>query len=371
MTHDPIRIGLSTDLSGPYENVDGHAGADAIRMAIEDAGGTVAGRRIELLLGDHHNDENEAAAIARRWFDTDGVDMVISGVNSDTSLAMTAVAAERAKLILVVGAGTTVQTRERPAPTVIQYAYTTEALGTAPGLALTRQGLKRWFFVTADYPFGRELEEHGRAALRAAGGEVVGALKNPHGAQDFTPFLAAARDSGADVLGLANGHAELLKAMVAMRRLGLAERMKLVGLLTFIDDIHDMGLDVAQGLYLADHWFWTRDDETRAWAERFHARRHRMPSSLQAADYSAATQFLRAVAATGSTDAQAIRQHLRDVELNDMYVKSGHIREDGTLVHDIFLLRVKTGERSTSEWDVYELVETIPGEEAFPLARAR
>jgi branched-chain amino acid transport system substrate-binding protein len=357
-----IRIGFCTDLSGPYESVDGHAGAEAIRMAIEDVGGNVTGRRVELLLGDHHNDEQQAAAIVRRWYAEEGVDMVISGVNSDTSLAMTAVATEYSNPIIVVGAGTSVQTRERAALPIIQYAYNTVALATAPGLVLTREGLKRWFYVTADYPFGRELQEHGSAAVRAAGGTVVGSVKNPHGADDFTPFLEAARDSNAEVLGLANGHAELLKAMAAMKKLGMTDRMKLVGLLTFIDDIHDMGLQQAQGLYLADSWFWTRDPQTRRWAER----RLRMPSSLQAADYSAATQYLKAAAAVGNTEPRAILQHLRGATLNDMYVRNGRIRDDGTMLHDMYVLRVKTLEQSNGAWDFYNLIATVSGEDAFP-----
>lgn len=365
MSNLPIRIGLATDLTGPYQSVDGPAGADAIRMAIEDIG-EGAGRPVELVLGDHRNDEAEAARIARQWYGEDGVDMVISGVNSDTSLAMTAVAAEYGKPIFVVGAGTSAQTRQRAAPSIIQYAYSTVALGTVPGLALTRQGLKRWFFITAEYPFGLELEAHGSEAIKAAGGTVVGSVHNPHGEDDFTPYVEAARDSQAEVLGLANGHAELLKAMAAMDRMGLGDKMKLVGLLTFIDDIHDMGLERAQGLYFADSWFWTRDADSRAWAERFHARQGRMPSSLQAADYSAAFQYLKAVAAIGNTDPKAVVQHLRSTTLSDMYVRNGRVRDDGTMLHDIYLLRAKAPRASQGEWDVYDLVATVPGEEAFP-----
>lgn len=367
MRDSPVRIGFCTDLSGPYQNVDGPAGAEAIRMAIEDMGGAVRGRRVELLLGDHRNDEREAGSIVRGWFTEQGVDMVVSGVNSDTSLAITAVATQHRKPVFVVGAGTSVQTRQRSAGTVIQYAYNTVALATVPSLVLTREGRRRWFFVTADYPFGRELEEHGRAAVQAAGGTVVGSVRNPHGAEDFTPFLEQARDSGAEVLGLANGHAELLKAMAAMKKLGLTEQMLLVGLLTFVDDIQDMGLEEAQGLYLADSWFWTRDDAARRWSERFYARQQRMPSSLQAADYSAATQFLKAVEAVGSTDPQAVVGHLRGTSLSDPYVRNGRVREDGTMLHDIYLLRVKRPGESQRPWDFYDLVATVSGGEAFPL----
>src|SRR5581483_6366136 len=197
---------------------------------------------------------------------------------------------------------------------------------------------------------------------------VVGSAKNPHEADDFTPFLAAARDSHAEVLGLANGHAELIKAMAAMERMGLTERMRLVGLLTFVNDIHEMGLEKAQGLYLADSWFWTRDAESRHWAERFFSRQKCMPSSLQAADYSAALQYLKAVAAVGGPDPASVIRHLRSTTLNDMYVKNGRIREDGTVLHDMYLLRVKTPQESTGAWDYYDLVATVSGSEAFPVA---
>jgi branched-chain amino acid transport system substrate-binding protein len=366
---NPIRIGFCTDLSGPYQSVDGPSGAAAIRMAIADMSGSVAGRSVELLLGDHRNDPNEAAAIAARWYREQDVDVVISGVNSDTSLAMTRVATEVGKPILVVGAGTSVQTRERANRNVIQYAYDTVALATVPGLVLSSQGKKRWFYITADYAFGRELEAHGRAAVRAAGGTVVGSVLNPHEANDFTPFVQAALDSGAQVLGLANGHAELIKAMAAMTRMGVRQRMTLVGLLTFVGDIHEMELAEGQGLYLADSWFWTRDAASRAWAKRFHASEKVMPSSLQAADYSAVTQYLRAVRATGGTDAKAVIDHLRGATLNDVYVQNGRIRADGTMLHDMYLLRVKAPDRSTGPWDVYDLVATVPGAEAFPDSR--
>jgi branched-chain amino acid transport system substrate-binding protein len=365
---NPLRIGLCTDLSGPYQSVEGPGGVAAIRRAIADIGGHVGNRPVELLLGDHRNDPAAAAALARGWCADGGADVIISGVNSDTSLAITSVAAQAGKAVLVVGAGTSVQTRERAAPGIIQYAYDTVALATVPGKVLTRQDGDRWFYITADYAFGRELEAHGRAAVKAAGGTVVGSVLNPHDADDFTPYVQAALDSGANVLGLANGHAELIKAMAAMKRMGVGDRMKLGGLLTFVGDIHEMGLAEAQGLYLAESWYWTRDEESRRWAGRFEATQKVMPSSLHAADYSAATQYLRAVAATGSSSAEAVVRHLRSTVLDDMYVKGGGIRADGVMLHDIHLLRMKAPARSTSPWDVYDHVATVSGEEAFPHA---
>lgn len=366
MTKTSIRIGFITDFSGPYEYVDGHAGAEAIRMAIEDVGGTVTGLPVELVLGDHRNDAEEARSIAERWCTQDGIDMIISGVNSDTSLAITGVAAQHDTPVFIVGAGTSVQTRERPSPWVIQYAYSTVSLATVPAIALAERGLKRWFYITADYPFGRELQAHGCEAVEAVGGAVVGSVKNPHGAEDFTPFVEVARDSGAEVLGLANGHSELLRAMKALERLGLKERMTMVGLLTFIDDIQSMTQEKAAGLYLADSWFWTRDAESRAWAERFHARRQRMPSSLLAGDYSAALQYLKAVEAVSGIESEAVMRHLRSAILNDIYVTNGRIRGDGTMLHDTYLLWVKAPAQSNGPWDFYDLVATVSGEQAFP-----
>lgn len=221
--------------------------------------------------------------------------------------------------------------------------------------------------MTADYPFGRELEEHARVAVETNGGTVVGSVMNSHHADDFTPYLEAARDSGADVVGLANGHGALLKAMAAMEKLGLTGSMKLLGLLTFSDDIRQIGVDKAQGLYLADSWFWTRDNVSRAWAERFRRRQNRTPNSLHAADYSATTQFLKAVGEIGSADPEAVIRHLRSATLNDVYVRGGRIREDGTMLHDIYLLRVKSLSDARYEDGFYDLVATIPGDEAFPL----
>jgi len=366
MRHKTIRVGFCTDLTGPYRKVDGLGGAEAIRMAIEDVEGEAAGSRVELLLGDHHNDSEQAKKIAFDWYTQSGVDLIISGVNSDTSLAMSGVAADLHRPLMVVGAGTSVQTRERASSSVIQYAYNTVALATVPGLVLTSKGDSRWFYITADYPFGRELEAHGRVAVSTAGGTVVGAVINPHGEENFVPYIEAALESGAQVLGLANGHAALIKAMKAMELLGATSKLKVVGLLTFIDDIYEMGQEQAKGLYLCDSWYWTRDAESRAWAHRFFLRQQRMPSSLQAADYSAVKQYLQTVKEIGSTDPDAVTGALRSRVLDDMYVKSGRIREDGMMLHEMYLLKIKEASLSSHPWDCYDLIATVSGDQAFP-----
>ena len=365
VSDDVIRIGFITDLSGPYAEVDGPAGGEAIRMAIADMGGTVAGKRVEVLLGDHQNKTDVAAALAREWFDYKGVDVLIGGVNSDTSLAMAKVAHEKKKLFIVVGAGTSVQTNEQCSPYVVQYAYDTTALGKVTGGGVSKAGGNSWYFLTADYEFGSQLEKYTTAAVKSTGGKIVGAVKHPHAAEDFTPFLREAKDSKAQVLALSNGHTDTINAVKRANALGITKSMKLAGLLVFIDEVHKLGLKEAQGLYLADSWYWTRDDETRTWSRRFFQNFERMPSSLHAADYSAARQYLTAVKAIGSTDGDQVISQMRKQKINDIYAKNGYIRADGIMIHDMYLLQVKSPDQSKEPWDYYNLVETFRGESAW------
>ncbi|WP_375419410.1 ABC transporter substrate-binding protein [uncultured Hymenobacter sp.] len=359
-----IRIGFITDLSGPYAGVDGPAGAEAIRMAVADLGGTVAGKRVEVLIADHHNKSEVAAAQAREWFDTGGVDVLIGGVNTDTSLAMAEVARQKHKLFIVVGAGSTVHTREQRSPYTIQYAYDTATLAQVTGDGVVKAGGKSWFILTADYPFGLELEKYTTATVQAAGGRVVGAVRHPHEVADFAPFLRQAQRSGAQVVGLASGHTALVEAVRAANKLGLTKTRKLAGLLVFIDDIHALGLPEAQGMYHADSWYWNRDAETRAWSRRFFAKFGRMPSSLHAGDYSAALEYLRAVQASNSDEADQVLAQLRKAEFNDVFVRNGHLRPDGLLVHDMYLLQVKSPEQATEPWDYDTIIETVRGDAA-------
>ena len=364
-TADIIRIGFVTDLSGPYEAVDGKAGAEAIRWAIADAGGLVNGRKVELLTADHHNNIDSAAAQARRLFEA-GADVLLSGVNSETSLAMSAVATKFQKPFIVIGAGTTAQTNAQCSPYAVQYAYNTAALAKVAGLGVTKAGGKSWYLLTADYEFGHQLQAGTEAAVKAAGGQVRGAVRHAHEARDFTPYLEKAQASQAQVLGLASGHTTLLNAVKQADSLRLNQRMKLVGLLMFVDDIHALGLPQAQGIYLADSWYWTRDAETRAWAKRFFQRFQRMPSSLQVADYSAASQYLKAVGAARSQAADKVLAQLHKATINDVFMKNGHLRPDGVLTHDMYLLQVKQPSQSTEPWDYYNLVETLVGEAGWP-----
>ena len=365
ISDDVIRIGFITDLSGVYSGPDGPGGAEAIKMAIEEMGGEINGKKIELLTADHQNKADIASAKAREWFDQRGLDMLIGGTNSSTALAMSKVAADKKKPIIVVGAGAPALTNEQCTPYTLNYAYDTVAQARGTGAAVVKAGGKTWYFLTADYAFGNALQADTTKVVEAAGGKVVGSVKHPLSSSDFSSFLLQAQSSKAEILALANAGADATNAIKAANEFGLTKTMRLAGMIMFINDIHAMGLPATQGMYLTDSWYWNASDETRAWSQKFFDRRKAMPSSLQAADYSAALQYLRAVKATGTDDADRVLAYLRENKLNDLYIKDGVVRPDGRVVHDMVLLQVKTPEESKAPWDYFKVVQTIDGNEAF------
>ncbi|WP_164962535.1 ABC transporter substrate-binding protein [Rubrivivax sp. JA1026] len=362
---DVIRIGLITDMSGLYSDIDGAGGVEAIRMAIADAGGSIAGKKIEVVFADHQNKADVAAAKAREWFDTQGLDLLIGGTNSGTSLAMAKVAAEKKKPFIAVGAATSALTNDQCNAYTVHWAYDTVALAKGTGNAVVKAGGKSWYFLTADYAFGAQLQNDTSAVVKAAGGNVVGAVKHPLSATDFSSFLLQAQASKAQILGLANAGGDTINAIKAANEFGITKSMKLAGLLVFINDIHSLGLKTTQGMYLTDSWYWNRDAETRAWGRRFFEKMKRMPSSLQAGDYSAATQYLAAVKATGTDDADKVLAQMRKTKVNDIFAKDGFIRGDGRMVHDMYLMQVKAPDKSVEPWDYYNVVQTFKGEEAW------
>jgi branched-chain amino acid transport system substrate-binding protein len=362
---DVVRIGFITDLSGLYADIDGPAGAEAIRMAVADAGGAIAGKKIEVLVADHQNKPDVAAAKAREWFDTQGVDMLVGGTNSGTALAMAKVAQEKKKLYISVGAATSALTNEQCSPYTVHYAYDTTALAKGTGNAVVKAGGKTWFFLTADYAFGTQLQNDTTTVVKAAGGTVVGAVRHPLSASDFSSFLLQAQQSKAQILGLANAGGDTINSVKAANEFGITKTMKLAGLLMFINDVHSLGLKATQGMYLTDSWYWNRDAETRAWSRKFFEKFKRMPSSLQAADYSATLQYLAAVKATGSDDSDKVLAQMKKTKINDVYAKGGWIRDDGSMIHDMYLMQVKSPDKSTEPWDYYNIVETFKGEAAW------
>ena len=361
---DVIKIGFITDMASLYADIDGNGGVEAVKMAVADMKGMVAGKKIEVIYADHQNKADVAASKAREWFDTQGVDMLIGGTNSGAALAMAKIAAEKKKPYIVIGAGSARLTNEDCTPYSIHYAYDTVALANGTGAAVTKAGGKTWYFLTADYAFGQSLQSDTTTVVQKSGGQVLGSVKHPLSASDFSSFLLQAQSSKAQILGLANAGGDTINAIKAANEFGITKSMKLAGLLMFINDIHSLGLAATQGMYMTDSWYWNQTPEARAWSRRFFEKMKRMPSSLQAADYSATMHFLKAVEATKTDDADKVMAHMKATPINDFY-KKGTIRADGRGVHDMVLLQVKTPAESNEPWDYFKVVQRIPGDEAF------
>jgi branched-chain amino acid transport system substrate-binding protein len=365
VSNDTIKIGMLTDMSGVYADIDGQGGAEAIRMAIADLGGNVNGKKIEFIVADHQNKADVAGSKAREWFDQQGVDVLIGGTNSGTNLAMAKIAAEKHKVFISIGAGSSLLTNEQCSPYTIHYAYDTVALGRGTGGAILKQGGKEWYFLTADYAFGTSLENDTKAVVLANGGKVLGSVRHPLNASDFSSFLLQAQASKAQILGLANAGGDTINAIKAANEFGLTKTMKMAGLLMFINDVHSLGLKLTQDMYLTDGWYWDLNADTRAWSKRYFAKMKKEPSMLQAADYSAVTNYLKAVKATGTDDADKIMAYMKKTPINDFFAKGGVIRPDGRMVHDMYLMQVKKPAESKYPWDYYKVVATIPGAQAY------
>jgi branched-chain amino acid transport system substrate-binding protein len=359
-----VKIGFVTDLSGLYADIDGQGGLEAIKMAIADFGGKVNGKTIELVYADHQNKADIAASRAREWIDRDGVNAIIGGTNSATALSTNQVAGEKKIPYINIGAGADNLTNEQCTPYTVHYAYDTMALAKGTGSAVTKQGGKTWYFLTADYAFGKALEKNTSDVVKANGGQVLGAVRHPLSASDFSSFLLQAQTSKAQVLGLANAGGDTVNSIKAAKEFGITKSMKIAALLIFLSDIHSLGLETTQGLVATDSWYWNKDDKTRAWAKRYFDKMKKMPGSLQAADYSAVTTYLNAVKAAGTTDSDKVMEQLKKAKIDDFYAK-GYIRQDGAMIHDMYLMEVKKPSESKEPWDYYKITATIPGDQAF------
>ena len=365
ISDDVVKIGFITDISGPYSDIDGIAGVEAVKMAIADFGGTVNGKKIEFVYADHQNKPDVAASKAREWFDTEKVDMLLGGSNSGAGLAMARIAAEKKKVYINIGAATSRLTNEECTPYTVHYSYDTVALAKGTGGAVLRQGGKSWFFITADYAFGTSLEADTTRVIKANGGTVLGSSKHPISAQDFSSNLLQAQASKAQILGLANAGSDLVNTIKAANEFGITPTMKVAALLMYLSDVNSLGLKTTQGIFLTDAWYWDTNDETRAWAKRYFEKIKKMPNSGHAADYSATMTYLAAVKATGTDNADKVMAYLKANPINDMFAKGGVIRPDGRMVHDMYLAQVKTPAESKAPWDYLKLVEKIPGDQAF------
>jgi branched-chain amino acid transport system substrate-binding protein len=360
----PVRIGFITDMSSLYADIDGPAGGEMVKWAAQDFGGKVLGRPIEVLTADHQNRADVASSKAREWMDKEGLTLLIGGTNSGTALAMSKVALEKKRPFIVIGAGSARLTNEDCSPYSIHYAYDTVSLAKVAGNALVKAGNKSWYFLTADYAFGYSLEGDAATVVKANGGTVAGAARHPLNASDFSAFLLQAQSSKAQILGLANAGGDFTNAMKAAKEFGITKSMKVAGLLVFINDVHSLGLSNTEGLQLADSWYWNQDDASRKFAKRFFEKYKRMPSSLQAADYSAAANYLKAVQTAGTTDTEKVMSTLKTMKFDDFYGK-GQIRADGRMIHDMYLFEVKSSKDSSTPWDYYKMIAKVPGEQAF------
>ncbi len=363
--HAQVKIGLITDMSSLYSDVEGKNGALAIQMAIDDFGGKALGQPIELMTADHQNKADIAASKAREWIDTQGLTMVFGGTNSGAALAMAKVAQEKKRVYFNNGAASSALTNEQCSPYTVHYAYDTVALAKGTGAAVVDQGGKSWFFLTADYAFGHALEADTSRIVKEKGGTVVGAVRTPLNASDFSSFLLQAQNSKAQILGLANAGGDTINSIKAAKEFGIDKSMKLAGLLVFLSDVHSLGLRNTGGLLHTTSWYWDLNDETRAWAKRFFDKTKRMPTDVQAADYSATMAYLKAVQAAGTTDADKVMEELRKMTINDFYTKNGKIRPDGRMVHDMYLVEAKQPSESKGPWDYLKVVKTLPGDQVY------
>ena len=370
----PLKLGAILDMSGLYADITGPGSETAAKMAAEDFGGEVLGRKIEIIAADHLNKADLSANIARDMLDNQGVEAIIDVAASATALAASEIARARNKIIIFNGPGSIRLSNEACGPYTVHYVFDTYAQANVTGLATVKNGLDTWFFLSADYAFGQDLEKDTTAVVTKAGGKVLGSVKHPLNTSDFSSFLLQAQSSKAKVVGLANAGGDTITAIKQAAEFGLTRSggQKLSPLLAFISDIDSVGLDTAQGLILAEAFYWDLNDETRAFTKRFQERTKRVPTSAQAGVYSSVLHYLKAVKAAGSTDSAPVMKLMKETPINDMFAKNGRIREDGRMVHDMYLFEVKKPSESKGRWDDYKLLATVPAEQAFqPLEASR
>jgi branched-chain amino acid transport system substrate-binding protein len=362
----PLKLGGILDMSGLYADITGAGSEMAAKMAVEDFGGEVLGRKIEIIAADHLNKADLAANIARDMLDNQGVEMIFDVAASATALAAGEIAKARNKIIMFSGPGSIRLSNEACGPYTVHYVFDTFAQANVTGLAAVKAGLDTWFFLTADYAFGQDLEKDTTNVVLKSGGKVLGSVRHPLNTSDFSSYLLQAQSSKAKVVGLANAGGDTINAIKQASEFGLTKGgQKLSPLLAFVTDIDSVGLETAQGLLLAEAFYWDLNDDTRAFSKRFMERTKRVPTSAQAGVYSSVMHYLKAVKAADTTDAAAVIKIMKATPINDMFAKNGKIREDGRMVHDMYLFEVKKPSESKARWDDYKLLATIPGNEAF------
>jgi branched-chain amino acid transport system substrate-binding protein len=373
LSDDVVKIGVLTDMSGVYADYGGPGAVAAAKMAVEDFGGKMFGKNIEVVNADHQNKPDIAKNVTQQWFDRDKVDMTVENLNSAVALTVQALGKEKNKVTIVTGAATARLTNEDCAPaTGIHYLMDTIALGNVVGKAVVKDGGDSWYFLTADYAFGHSLEKDTGEVVKASGGKVLGAVRHPLSTGDFSSFLLQAQSSGAKVVGLANAGGDTVNSIKAAAEFGITKKQSLAALLMLLTDVHAIGLNTAQGLYLTEGWYWDMNDETRAWAKRYETVMKKKPNSNHASVYSSTLHYLNAIKAAGTDDTATVMKKMREMPINDMFAKGGKLREDGRMVHDMYLFQVKKPSESKGPWDYYTLKGTVKGDDAFqPLAQSR
>lgn len=372
ISDDVVKIGVIVDMSGIYSANGGKAVVVATQMAAEDFGGKVAGKPIEVVSADYQNKVDITSSVVRRWFDEDHVDTVIESTDSASAIAIQKLGADRRRITFAAGSASTALTNAECSAYGIHYVYDTYALATGTGRAVVQDGGKSWYFVTADYAFGHSLEKNTADVVTEMGGKVVGSIRHPLNTNDFASYLLQAQSSGAQVVALANAGTDFSTSLKQAQEFGItAGGQSIAAMLVFLSDLRALGLDVAKGVKFTTGYYWDYDDATRSFADRFHRRFGRMPTDIQAGAYSAATTYLKAVAAVGSDDPEKVRAELGRMKIDDFFARGGRIREDGRMVHEMYLAQAKTPAESKSEWDLMKVLRVIPGDEAYlPLSRS-
>ncbi|MGN6309402.1 MAG: ABC transporter substrate-binding protein [Xanthobacteraceae bacterium] len=366
ISDDVVKIGVLTDMSSLYSDATGKGSLIATQMAVEDFGGKVKGKPIVVLSGDHQNKPDVGVNIVRNWVDNDKLDAVFDVPTSSVALAVSTLLTEKNKIFINSGGGSSDLTGKACSPIFVHYTYDTYALSSVAGKAMVKRGEDTWFFLTADYAFGHALERDATNIVKAAGGKVLGAVRHPLNTSDFSSFLLQAQASKAKVIALANAGGDSTNAQKQAAEFGITQGgQKLIALLQEITDTHSLGLQQEQGLILTDGFYWDMNDETRAFSKRFMEKVGHMPTMIQAGLYSATMHYLKAIDATGTDDTAKVMAKMKATPINDFFAKNGHIREDGRMVHDMYLFEVKKPSESKSEWDLYKLLATVPGDEAF------
>jgi branched-chain amino acid transport system substrate-binding protein len=366
ISDDTVKIGVMNDMSGLYADISGQGSVEAARLAIAEFGGTVNGKKIELVSADHQNKPDVGGAIARQWYDNDKVDVIVDVPTSSVALAVQDVARERKKVFLISGAASSDLTGKACSPTGIHWTYDTIALANGTGSAVVKAGGDSWFFITADYAFGHALERDTAAVVTASGGKVLGQVRVPLNTPDFSSYLLQAQASKAKIVGLANAGGDTINSIKQAAEFGLVEGgQKMAGLLVFVTDIHSLGLKTANGLQLTEAFYWDQTDETRAWSKRFMEKVNHAPTMVQAGVYGAVMHYLNAIKALGSDDGLTVVKKMKETPINDFMTKNGKILENGRVIRDMYLFEVKKPADSKGPWDYYKQISTIPGEQAF------